>query len=831
MKRRPIKPQQPPATIDRGRRAGHIPTTVTAIAVALLAIILLGCSGSPAPTQPTENAVTTDGTAQPKTEAGATATPAKTGAPAATAEPATAQAPTPQATTPGENGRATTPPPRPTAAPAATPQESETQATPAPAEPSPASQVGMDEMLEAVARHFGITPEDESTITVESWEAVSWADGSMGCPKAGFAYAQAIIPGYRIVLNHKDQKVSVHTDETGRQAKLAVNCASTPGRLWYPRTPRESPFNLPEPTPIPEETARIEPAGGTSALPPQHQPVDMAKSSQDSMASATASGARAAPQSGQPRHPWPPRPTYPRRPRGPDATFEAHPRQLFVQASQDPMSTFSLDVDTTSYHLAVGWTRQGIRIDRDSVRAEEWVNALHYGYAPPENDDEFAITSGLYPHPLGGNRRVARITTKAPEATSNAPLNVTLVLDASGSMAEGNRVAIARRAAETIRASLDEKDRIAVVHFTTDVVGELTIEHTHPDAGAVRKSIDALIPRGSTNVQAGLNLGVSLADRARADRPQAHNYVILMSDGVANVDATNPFAILETAYDENALNPLRLVTIGVGISNYNDPLLETLAQHGNGWYRYLSSTHEAEETFRKENWLALSTPFADQTRAQVTWNGDAVDRWRIIGYENRVTDDESFTEDRREFAELHAGVETTIFYELDLNRRVNLEETLELGSIELRWVNPNTGESTSQTAPVTGRADAQYDGPEGEKALLGATTAVFADIYGAKPGGSHPGREELWDLEMLADLLLYVNQESRQMRDHLDLLYGVINHMRPKVEITHHCRWGDPYRCPYPYPDCQAGMAGPCVDPGHPPQVCLGPSGPCYEEK
>ena len=795
---------------------------------ALTAVILLGCAEDSATTPPPETRTAerdATGTAQapsPDEE------PAPTKGSEATAAPARTPAPTPA---PGATERAATPVPIPTATPAAEPGRADPQETAEPQRQTPPGAIDSGEILTIAAKYLGLNEDQESSIEVKSWEAVTWNDGSMGCAQEGFAYSQAEMPGYRIVLQHDNQQVSVHTEETGKRAKLAVGCAETAGPGWRPRTPGEHTVNLPEPTPVPPEALRTEPSGIT--VPPALAAVSVARLESYDATAATTTGPKAvaAPSHGAPHHPRPPRQPRHRPPRGPEATFEAHPRQEFIYADNDPVSTFSPDVDTTSYQLAAGWTRQGIRIDRDSVRAEEWVNALHYGYAPPGNDGEFAITSGLYPHLLGGNRRVARITTKAPETTGNAPLNVTLVLDASGSMAEGNRVAIARRAAETIRESLDEDDRIAVVHFTTDVVRELTVEHTHPDAREVKRSIDALIPRGSTNVQAGLNLGVSLADQARSERPQAHNHVIFMSDGVANVDATNPFAILETAYDENALNPLRLVTIGVGISNYNDPLLETLAQHGNGWYRYLSSSHDAEQTFRKENWLALSTPFADQTRAQVTWNPDAVGRWRIIGYENRVTDDESFTEDRKEFAELHAGVETTVFYELDLNRRVNLEETLELGSIELRWVNPNTGESMSQTAPVTGRADAQYEGPEGEKALLGAVTAVFADIYGAKPGGSRAGREELWDLEMLADLLLYVNQDSRQMRDHLDLLYGVINHMRPKVEIMHHCRWGDPYRCPYPYPDCQGGMAGPCVGPGHPPQVCLGPSGPCYEEK
>ena len=191
-------------------------------------------------------------------------------------------------------------------------------------------------------------------------------------------------------------------------------------------------------------------------------------------------------------------------------------------------------------------------------------------------------------HPLEERLHLARVAFQAPDLAADLPLNVTLVLDGSGSMADGNRVEIAREAAHAIRNSLGIDDRISIVHFDDQVKGRLTVKDEDPGSRAVRNSIDDLRPDGGTNVQAGLNLGVELADEMRRERPNAFNYVILMSDGVANVDATNPFAILESAGDRNPDNPLRLITIGVGINNYNDVLLEQLAQHGNGWYRYLS---------------------------------------------------------------------------------------------------------------------------------------------------------------------------------------------------------------------------------------------------
>ena len=404
-----------------------------------------------------------------------------------------------------------------------------------------------------------------------------------------------------------------------------------------------------------------------------------------------------------------------------------------MAASEDNVSTFSLDTDRTSFQLALSWARAGYEVNPDSVRAEEWLNAFNYEYDPPSGSDGFAIRGDLYPHPLDESKRLARIGFQAPELVDDKPLNVTLVLDASGSMADGNRVDIARQAAESIRRSLRPNDRIAVVHFTDDVIDQYTVEHRPPDDRQVRDSIARLQPHGSTNVQAGLNLGVRLADDVRERRPDAYNYVILMSDGVANVDATDPFAILETAYDPNSRDPLRLITIGVGINNYNDPLLEQLAQHGNGWYRYLDSVAHARATFSRENWLALSSPFADQTRAQVTWNTGTVERWRIIGYENRVTADENFTQDRKEFAEIYSGAATTVLYELQLTDAAESLSTVRLGSVELRWVDPDAGDSRSQTATLSGNPAAGFDGGNGPLAQFGAIVALAADLYGGLP--------------------------------------------------------------------------------------------------
>ena len=443
----------------------------------------------------------------------------------------------------------------------------------------------------------------------------------------------------------------------------------------------------------------------------------------------------------------------------PATTFRDYARERFVSAAEDNLSTFSLDTDRTSYFLALNWARNGYEVDPDSVRAEEWINAFNYGYDQPRRNDSFNITTDVVRHPLDSGMHLARIAFQAPELDYDAtPVNVTLVLDASGSMSNGNRVDIAREAAESILDSLRDQDRIAVVLFNENVQHQYTVEHTHPNDFSVERSIQNLRPGGSTNVQAGLNEGVWLADQARWQNPDAYNYIILMSDGVANVDATDPFAILETTADRDAANPLRLITIGVGIENFNDFLLEQLAQHGNGWYRYLSDVNQARATFARENWLALSIPFADATRAQVTWDPDVVNWWRIVGYENRVTSDESFAQARREFAEIPAGAATTVFYELEL-KDPWYTGPLTLGDVELRWVTPATRDSNRQHAAVVGQDNVDF-GFADPMLRLGAVIALFADRYSSLPYPDSASRTVLEDMLFLQMQELQLLQAS-----------------------------------------------------------------------
>ena len=464
-------------------------------------------------------------------------------------------------------------------------------------------------------------------------------------------------------------------------------------------------------------------------------------------------------------------------------TFQDYVQSRFVPTALDNVSTFSLDTDRTSFQLALNWANFGYEVDPDSVRAEEWINAFDYGYDYPARADSFAVSTALVRHPLDGEKHLARIGFQAPELVDDRPLNVTLVLDASGSMHEGNRVTIAREAAEAVRRSLRPQDRIAVVHFTTHVIDHLTVDHRVPDDRDVVWSISMLEPHDNTNVQAGLNRGVELADRVRRQRPDAHNYVILMSDGVANVDATDPFAILETAYDPDARNPLRLITVGVGISNYNDVLLEQLAQYGNGWYRYLNDVESARATFSRSSWLALSVPFADQTRAQVTWDDRVVASWRMIGYENRITSDESFVQDRREFAEIPMGASTTVFFELQLadEARRRPAGPVRLGDVALRWVTPMGGRGNQQAADLVSSPGAEMRDVD-PLLQFGAVVALASDRYSSLPYVYADEGRVGSELRVLTEWLRPLGGELGGLASYQDFAF-VLDHMTARLPV------------------------------------------------
>ncbi len=546
-----------------------------------------------------------------------------------------------------------------------------------------------------------------------------------------------------------------------------------------------------QPTPAPaamESAQAAEQMSEPASVPPQPQSIAPAAQPQSSSSSAPSSSASQGAQTNQSG----PANTAPRTaPRNiPRDTATTGPQPL-VSANLDPISTFSLDTDRASFQRALQETQDGYQIDPADVRAEEWINSLNYNYPRPSRPDEFAVHTEVFHHPDTQGMHLARVGIQAPDAQQRRPVNVTLVLDTSGSMANGNRLQIAEQAAKTILYNLRDRDRVAVVKFEDRVM--FSHEHSSPNSAKRIGEITELWAGGSTNVQAGLDEALWLADGARRDNPEAVNYVILFSDGVANVNATDPFAILHNVgqgSEYSRTNPIRIVTIGVGIDG-NDHLLEQIAQFGNGWYRYFETPQQAEATFSQANWDRITNPFADQARAQITWNPEMVSHWRIVGYENRVTPDATFTQNRREFAEIPAGTATTVFYEIQLTPQVATRNaaTARLGDVEIRWVEPISGVSREQYDVVAGAWREEFTQLQDPMLRLGVVTGLSADIFASLDDGGYGtgGSEAPQRLTVLLEEYDYLRSQLGHLQAYQD-----VGSMLENMELSAVSYWEEP---------------------------------------
>jgi Ca-activated chloride channel family protein len=309
----------------------------------------------------------------------------------------------------------------------------------------------------------------------------------------------------------------------------------------------------------------------------------------------------------------------------------------YVDAAVDPRSTFALDVDDGSYRIAEAYVARGLRPPPASVRTEEWVNAFPYADpAPTDADLAVRAESGVRPG-AAARTQVVRVAVTARDVAvdDRPPVNLTLVVDRSGSMGLDNRIGLVQDSLALLAESLQPADTVSVVGF--DSRPELVLPPTRvSDDARIMGAVDELSPRGSTNLAGGLTLGFQQARRAY----RGINVVVLCSDGVANVGVTGPDGILADIA-EAGHEGIHLVTVGFGMGNYDDHLMEQLADRGDGFYRYVDTHQEAEHVFVDEL-TAILAPVADDARVQVSFDPELVPEYRLIGYENRAMDDESF---------------------------------------------------------------------------------------------------------------------------------------------------------------------------------------------
>lgn len=409
-----------------------------------------------------------------------------------------------------------------------------------------------------------------------------------------------------------------------------------------------------------------------------------------------------------------------------DNTFEDYGVRPFVETVRDPFSTFALDVDTASYSIAQQWLSEGQMPPAESVRVEEFVNSFDYDYSAPGNGLNVAVDAG--PSPFDTNNIIVRLGVQAEEvANRDRPdASLTFVIDTSGSMDRDNRIGLVKIALERLVNELDEDDSVAIVTYSDGAT--VLLEPTSVrNRDQILDAIDELRTNGSTNLEAGLLRGYELAGEAFIR--DGINRVILASDGVANVGLTDPDGLVGLIRDD-ADRGIQLVTVGVGMGNFNDVTMETLADDGDGFYAYVNEVEEAERLFSDDLISTLLTVAID-AKIQVEFNEDAVESYRLLGYENRAVLDRDFRNDDVDAGELGAGHQVTALYELELKAGVGSSDRL--GTVSMRWENPDDGDVIETRLEINGSVVEDRWSDTDHDFRLAVTVAALAEVLRESP--------------------------------------------------------------------------------------------------
>ena len=334
----------------------------------------------------------------------------------------------------------------------------------------------------------------------------------------------------------------------------------------------------------------------------------------------------------------------------------------FLDPKATPLSTFSLDVDTTSYALMRRELTDGKRLPpRTSVRLEEFVNYFRYDYPQPADGKPLAVSCEAAPCPWNPAHKLARVALQARKLDKGniPPCNLVFLVDVSGSMSWHGGIDMAKKGLSMLVGELRDEDRVAIVTYAngTDVRLPST---PGTDKARILGVIDSLMAGGGTAGGAGIQLAYEEA-RKNFDAKR-NNRVVLVTDGDFNIGISSPKE-LEDFIAEKRASGVFLTVIGVGEGNYQDATMKKLASAGNGNYAYVDSLLEAKKVFLTEFGGTLQT-VAKDVKLQVEFNPAQVAAYRLLGYENRRLADKDFNDDKKDAGEIGSGHSMTAFYEI-----------------------------------------------------------------------------------------------------------------------------------------------------------------------
>lgn len=431
--------------------------------------------------------------------------------------------------------------------------------------------------------------------------------------------------------------------------------------------------------------------------------------------------------------------------------FTSTPENPFRVALDEPVSTFSIDVDTASYSFVRASLARNVLPQPAAVRTEELVNYFPYDYAaPPSAQQPFSTEVAVFPSPWTEGRKLVRIGIKgyAIERATRPRANLVFLLDTSGSMNAPNKLPLVKQSLAMLLDQLGAGDRVAIVAYAG---GAGTVLEPTPASqkGKILAALDQLGAGGSTAGAEGIRQAYALAER-NLD-PEGVNRVILATDGDFNVGITDQEE-LKGYIERQRGKGVFLSVFGFGMGNYNDALMQVLAQNGNGAAAYIDTLNEARKTLVEE---ATSTlfPIAKDVKIQVEFNPAVVAEYRLVGYETRMLNREDFENDKVDAGDVGSGQTVTALYEIvpvggprangDLRyatpapRVAEIARSSEYGFVMIRYKLPKSDRSQLISTPI-GRA-AEYvrfdDAPQ--DARFAAGVAAFAELLrGGKYSGS-----------------------------------------------------------------------------------------------
>ena len=442
--------------------------------------------------------------------------------------------------------------------------------------------------------------------------------------------------------------------------------------------------------------------------------------------------------------------------------FTNFAENAFKIVREAPVSTFSIDVDTASYSWVRASLNQNVLPQPASIRTEEMVNYFTYDYAPPKTTAQpFSTNVAVFPSPWSAGRKLVRIGIKgySVQRSTRPRANLVFLIDTSGSMNSPDKLPLVQRSLNMLLDELDERDTVAIVTYAGNAGTAL-----EPTPVGQKEKIRAVINRlgagGSTAGAEGIRQAYDLA-KENYD-PKGVNRVILATDGDFNVGITDP-GELKGYVERERGKGVFLSVLGFGMGNYNDALMQTLAQNGNGVAAYIDNVGEARKTLVTEASANLFT-IAKDVKIQVEFNPAAVAEYRLIGYETRALNRDDFDNDKVDAGDVGSGQTVTALYEVvpvggkrtmdDLRYADSTsvapgaKRSSELGFVKIRYKLPKSDTSRLITTPIDGRFEVRSFEAAPRDARFATAVAGFAELL---RGGRHTGSLSYDDVLRMAN--------------------------------------------------------------------------------